>query len=77
MNGQNDKDGWYLAYGIYSVAGIQLAVAVVAGLFLGNYIDKKAGTSPWLTMIGLVLGFAGGLYNLVSIMNWHKDRSKK
>lgn len=77
MNGQSDKNGWYFAYGIYSVAGVQLAAAVIAGLFFGNYIDKKAGTSPWLAITGLVLGFVGGLYNLIRIMNWHKDRNKK
>lgn len=77
MGPQDDRNGWYVAYGIYSVAGIQLAVAVVAGLLFGNYVDKRAGTSPWLTIIGLVLGTVGGFYNLIRIMNWQKDRNKK
>ena len=74
MNGQNEKNSWYVAYGLYSVVGIQLAVSVVAGLFLGSYIDKKLGTAPWLTVIGLVLGSVGGFYNMFRIINWHKDR---
>jgi len=68
------RDDWYVAYGIYSIVGIQLAVSVVAGLFFGNYIDKKIGTTPWLTIIGLILGSVGGFYNLFRIVNWHRDR---
>ncbi len=74
MNGQNGKNSWYLAYAVYGVAGVQVAVSVLAGLFFGNYVDKKIGTSPWLTIICLILGATGGFYNLVRIMNWHRDR---
>lgn len=74
MEPQKDRNGWYVAYGIYGVAGVQLAAAVVAGLVFGNYIDKRVGTSPWLTIIGLVLGSAGGFYNLIRIMNWQRNK---
>jgi ATP synthase protein I len=77
MTDQNDKNGWYVSYAVYSVVGIQLAVSVIAGLFFGNYIDKKIGTAPWLTIVGLVLGSAGGFYNLFKIMNWHRGRVSK
>lgn len=78
MNGPkpngNNKNELFLNYGLYGIAGAQLAVSVVAGLLLGNYIDKKIGTSPWITMVGLILGFVGGLYNLIKIMNWHRKK---
>lgn len=74
MDGQKQKDDWYVAYGIYGVVGVQLAAAVVAGLFFGNYLDKKLGTLPWLTITGLILGSAAGFYNLVRIMNWNRQR---
>ncbi len=74
MNGQKQKSDWYIAYGIYGVVGIQLAASVLAGLFLGNYIDKKIGTLPWLTVVGLLLGTAGGFYNLIKILNWNRER---
>ena len=62
------------AIAIYSAVGIQLAVSVVAGLMFGNYLDKKLGTLPWLTVIGLALGFVGGLVNLVRILGWFGKR---
>ena len=68
------KNDWYVSYATYGAAGIQLAVSVIAGLFLGNYLDKKIGTLPWLTVTGLVVGFVSGFYNLIRIMNWHRTK---
>jgi len=58
----------FLAFAVYGAAGVQLAASVVAGLFIGDYIDKKAGTGPWITVAGLALGFAGGLINMFRIV---------
>jgi ATP synthase protein I len=38
--------------------GIEIALSVAAGLFGGSWLDKKLGTAPWLTLIGLVYGLA-------------------
>jgi len=58
----------FLGFAVYGAAGVQLAASVVAGLFIGDYIDKKAGTGPWITIAGLILGFAGGLINMLRIV---------
>lgn len=34
-----------------------LIVSPLVGFFLGSWLDGKLRTSPWLTLIGLVLGF--------------------
>lgn len=47
-----------------SSAGIELAVAVVAFLLLGWWLDGKLGTSPWLTLVGLVFGSGVGFRSL-------------
>jgi ATP synthase protein I len=60
----------YIVFGIYASVGIQLAAAVVAGLLIGDYIDSKLGTSPWLALIGLVLGATGGMWNLIRVLRW-------
>jgi F0F1-type ATP synthase assembly protein I len=54
--------------------GIQLSLTVVAGWFIGNYFDDKWETSPWLALLGLVLGFVGGLVNLIRILNWRQRK---
>lgn len=64
------------AYAIYGAAGIQLALSVVAGLVFGNYLDKKLGSLPWLTIVGLMLGFLGGLVNLIRIVKWREKIRK-
>jgi F0F1-type ATP synthase assembly protein I len=35
-----------------------LIVSPLVGVFLGNWLDKRFHTPPWLTIAGLVLGFA-------------------
>jgi len=72
-----DQDNIYAIYAIYGVAGIQLAASVIAGLIFGNYLDKQLHIHPILTIIGLVLGFVGGFYNLFKIINWKQNQGTK
>lgn len=41
--------------------GLEMAVAVVVPLLFGIWLDKKAGTSPWLMLLCLCFGFAAGV----------------
>ena len=34
------------------------------GLFIGYYLDKWLGTSPWMTLIWLGFGIASGFRNI-------------
>jgi len=47
-------------YGPYLTLGLQLALSVVVFFFLGRWLDDTWGTTPWLTVAGLVIGVAGG-----------------
>jgi F0F1-type ATP synthase assembly protein I len=44
--------------------GMVLVVCIALGYFLGNYLDRKLGTSPWLVAGGVVLGTAAGFVEL-------------
>ena len=37
-----------------------LIVSPLVGFFLGSWLDRRFHTTPWLTLVGLVLGFAAG-----------------
>lgn len=37
--------------------GVQFVAVLLAFLFLGKWLDERLGTSPWLLMIGVFLGF--------------------
>ena len=45
--------------------GIELALSTVIGLLGGRWIDGKLGTSPWLMLLGLVLGVTAGFRSLI------------
>lgn len=44
--------------------GIQFAAAVVAFTFAGIWVDRRLGTSPIFTLVGVLLGGGGGFYSL-------------
>lgn len=51
-----------LAY--FSTIGLSVALAIFIGLAIGVYLDRRFGTSPWLTIICLLLGVAAGYRNI-------------
>jgi ATP synthase protein I len=51
-----------LAY--YSSLGLQVALSIFIGLFVGVYLDRRFDTAPWLTLIGLAMGIAAGYRNI-------------
>jgi F0F1-type ATP synthase assembly protein I len=52
-----------------SSVGIELALSVLLGLFAGRWLDGKLGTSPWLMILLLCVGFAAGLRSLMRTMD--------
>ena len=58
-----DPSAWR-ALSELSTIGLALVIATVIGLAGGYYLDHWLGTSPWLTLIGLILGIVAGFVNL-------------
>jgi ATP synthase protein I len=50
--------------GHFSTIGLAMAFSVSLGALLGNYLDGKFGTTPWLTMVFLAFGIAAAFRNL-------------
>jgi ATP synthase protein I len=44
--------------------GLQFGLTIVVFVFAGVWLDRKLGTSPWLTIGGTFLGAAGGGYSM-------------
>lgn len=74
--GEKKGDPFLIAFGIYGAVGFQLAATVIGGLLAGSWLDKKFGTGPWFTLIGIVIGSIGGFYNLIRILNWKEARKR-
>lgn len=52
------------AMGLGLRIGVELVVGVAVGAGGGWALDRWLGTTPWLMMLGLILGFAAGLRNV-------------
>ncbi|MFO8089075.1 MAG: AtpZ/AtpI family protein [Desulfatiglandaceae bacterium] len=50
--------------GHFSTIGLAMAFSISLGALLGNYLDGKFGTKPWLTMVFLGFGIAAAFRNL-------------
>jgi len=45
--------------------GSEFAAAILVGAGMGYLLDQWLGTSPWLMLILLLLGFAAGVLNVI------------
>jgi F0F1-type ATP synthase assembly protein I len=46
--------------GSYSTVGLEFALSVLFGLFVGQWLDDKFGAGGWCTAIGFGFGLAAG-----------------
>jgi len=50
--------------GFLSSVGISMVASTFIGLAMGYYLDKWLDTSPWLTLVFLLLGIVSGFRNI-------------
>ncbi len=50
--------------GSFAGAGLQFAISLVLFLFLGQWIDRKLGTSPTFLIAGVFLGGGAAFYSM-------------
>ena len=44
--------------------GIQFAASILLFLYVGQWLDRKLGTSPWLLIAGVFLGAGASFYSM-------------
>lgn len=44
---------------------VELVIGVGVGGFVGWALDRQLGTGPWLLVVGIMLGFAAGMLNVI------------
>jgi F0F1-type ATP synthase assembly protein I len=59
--------------GYLSTVGLAMALSIAIGALVGYYIDKKFGTDPWFSFIGLGLGIVAAFRNLYVMYKKAKD----
>lgn len=54
----------FRTYGLFSTAALELGISVAGGTLGGKWADSRLDTSPWLMILGLILGCILGFYLL-------------
>ena len=49
--------------------GIQLAITILGGVLLGQWLDRRLGTEALFTILGAFLGFGATMYSLIRSLN--------
>ncbi len=65
---RNDKYSTYRQIGILTTIPMLMAVGPILGYYIGNFLDKKLGTTPYLMVVFIFFGFAAagkGVYDLI------------
>ncbi len=65
MTEEEEKEQINRKSGIAYAAAFSLFASVVSGLIVGWLLDRWLNTSPWLLVVGIVLGSAAGLYEFI------------
>jgi ATP synthase protein I len=60
-----------------SSVGIQLVLSTFVGFAMGYFLDKFLGTSPWFTVIFLIIGIFAGFYDLIRVARKQDGPRKK
>lgn len=48
----------------YAGLGLQFALAILLFTFVGQWLDRRLGTEPWLLLVGVFTGAGGGFYSI-------------
>jgi F0F1-type ATP synthase assembly protein I len=72
------EDGSRTQTELYRFAGLGMQFAATLAVFglLGYWLDGKLGTSPWLLLGGIFVGFAIGLFALVKAVPSARSRRR-
>lgn len=64
-----NKNNWltYMAWG--STIATALAGLVGGGYYIGNYLDSRLGTDPWLKIVLMISGVILGVSYLIISLN--------
>lgn len=72
-----EKNEAWRAFGLVSAIGLDLAICTIGGTVLGNWLDGLLGTSPWLLLLGIMLGLTAGIYGITKLIAVFNPEQKK
>lgn len=67
------KSQRYNRYLRYSTVGLEMGLSVIIGLFVGQWLDARLGTEPWLLLVFLLFGMAAGFRSIFRLARHRHD----
>lgn len=62
----------------FAGVGVQFAAAILLFLWLGQWVDRRFGTTPIFLIIGVFTGAGGGFYSMYRrLMAAQRDRAAR
>ncbi|HEX9843177.1 MAG TPA: AtpZ/AtpI family protein [bacterium] len=52
----------------FSAVGLELGLSVIVGLVVGQWLDSRLGTEPWLLLLFLVFGMIAGFRSVFRLL---------
>lgn len=74
-NNNSDKN-FLKNIALVSQIGFSMITPILLGVYIGQFIDKKAGTKGIFTIILLLIGVGGGFVNLFKLTGGPKGKEK-
>ena len=71
-----DKVNFLKALALLSQVGITMIVPVLAGVWLGNYLDKLFQTNVLFLLLGIIAGVSAGFRNSYRLIMQQQDDGK-
>lgn len=68
---------WTKMWGLLSFVPVVLAAGPLAGYFLGDYLEKKIGYAPYLSLICMALGFFTSVREIIKILKLVQKADEK
>jgi F0F1-type ATP synthase assembly protein I len=65
------KNMWRIA-GTTGAVGIEIAVAIIIGYLGGRFLDRKLGTTPWISYAGLLAGMGAAVKALMRVVRSYR-----
>jgi ATP synthase protein I len=67
-NGDEKNYRFVRQVGLLTTIPVMLLSGPLIGFLIGDYIDKRFGTTPWFMIICLILGFVASIRQTINII---------
>lgn len=64
---RKDENPWR-AIALVSAIGVELAVCVLLGVWIGRWLDGRMNTDPLFLLIGIFVGMAIGIWAVIQLI---------